>query len=210
MADQPRIPKTLADWDARYADGETPWDSGRASTNLMRVLADQRIAPCRALEIGCGTGTNAIYLAEWGFSVTAVDISPLAIEAAKTKVADTEVKVDFRQADLTQDPDVGGPFDFVFDRGVYHTLREDHLRALLALLDRVTNPGALYVVLAGNANESYDFDMGPPQVRAEEICAELSPLFDLVSLAECRFDGVVIDGQAVEPLAWTGVFRRRT
>lgn len=209
MTASPRPPKTLEDWDARYADGNTPWDSGRPSTNLIRLLADHRVAPCRALEIGCGTGTNAIYLAEWGFSVTAVDISPRAIAAAQAKLADRDVKVDFRQADLTADPDVGGPFDFVFDRGVYHTLREHHLRELLAVLGRVTNPGATYIALAGNANESQPREGGPPRVRAEEMCAELSPLFDLVSLSECRFDGVVIDGQALEPLAWAGVFRRR-
>jgi cyclopropane fatty-acyl-phospholipid synthase-like methyltransferase len=176
---------------------------------LVRILDDHHVAPCRTLEIGCGTGTNAIYLAERGFSITAVDLSSLAIETAKKKLAETDVKVDFRQADLAEDPDVGGPFDFVFDRGVYHTVRGDHLRALLGLLGRVTNPSALYVVLAGNANEKYEYEMGPPQVRAEEICAELSPLFDLVSLSECRFDGVVVEGKPVEPLAWAGVFRRR-
>jgi hypothetical protein len=76
-------------------------------------------------------------------------------------------------------------------------------------LERVTQPGSLYLTLAGNANETPMPERGPPRVHAQELCLELSPLFDLVQLREFRFDGVVIDGQDVAPLGWSALLRRK-
>ena len=73
---------TDRDWEQRYRDGETPWNSGLVSKELQRVLRERGIEPCRALELGCGVGTNAVFLAEQGFEVTAVDCAPLALERA--------------------------------------------------------------------------------------------------------------------------------
>src|SRR3954466_5138625 len=87
MADQPR------DWNQRYAAGDTPWESGQPSAELMRVLAEWKIGPCRVLEMGCGTGENAASLARQGFDVTAFDLVPLAIERAEAKIRAAGVKV---------------------------------------------------------------------------------------------------------------------
>ena len=57
-------------WDERYEKGETPWDTGQPSSELQRILAEEAIAPCRALELGCGTGTNAVWLAQQGFETS--------------------------------------------------------------------------------------------------------------------------------------------
>ena len=70
------------DWNVRYVEGDTPWDSKLVSLELRRVIKEQGIKPCRVLELGCGTGTNAIYLAKQGFEVTAVEISERALEMA--------------------------------------------------------------------------------------------------------------------------------
>jgi SAM-dependent methyltransferase len=71
-------------WNDRYASGEPlPWDTGRPDSMLVDMIASRAIAPGRTLEVGCGTGTNAIYLAQHGFEVVGVDISPLAVESAQ-------------------------------------------------------------------------------------------------------------------------------
>ncbi len=201
------MPEKIVDWNERYVKGDTPWDSGQPSVELQRVLAEYRIAPCRALELGCGTGTNAIHLAQQGFDVTAFDVSQLAIDQAEAKAKEAAVKVRFLLADITRPPGFGPPFPFVFDRGLYHVVRGDKLPALLALLERVTQPGSLWLTLAGNANEP--MEEGPPAVSAAELCQELETLFALVQLREFRFDGVVIDGKPVRPLAWSALLRRR-
>jgi SAM-dependent methyltransferase len=203
------MPTRDFDWNDRYAKRETPWDSGQPSRELMRVVGERPIAPCRALELGCGTGTNAAWLAREGFDVTAVDISTLAITEARCKAQATGAMVRFIEANLANLPDLGAPFPFVFDRGVYHHMRREALWPFLAVLARYSQPGGLYLTLAGNANEPDSPDGGPPRVHAAEMCGELALLFELVQLREFRFDGVEIEGRPVSPLAWSGLWRRK-
>lgn len=199
----------LIDWNDRYATSKTPWDSGSHSKELERILNETSLKPGRTLEIGCGTGTNAIFLARRGFSVTAIDLSPLAIDQAAAKAKAAGHKIDFKVADILT-ANIGAPFDFVFDRGVYHHLRSVNLFGFLTALARCTVPGGHYLTLAGNANDRQSLPQeGPPVVRTVEICTELSSLFDLVQLREFTFDGVVVDGKPIAPLAWSALFRRR-
>jgi len=196
-------------WNEYYATGFTPWDSGRPSRELARVLDENSIPPGRALELGCGTGTNAVYLARRGFEVTALDVALLAVERATQRARESKVNLRVLHADVLNPPDLGPAFDFVFDRGVYHHLRQHDLDGFRRTLARTTRPGAHYLVLAGNSDDTGDPKLGPPRVPAQELCAELTPLFRLLQLRAFRFDGVVIEGQSVEPLAWSGLFVRR-
>ncbi|MBX9879550.1 MAG: methyltransferase domain-containing protein [Candidatus Obscuribacterales bacterium] len=199
------------DWNQRYIDDDTPWDSGLPSEELKAILAAGLIKPCRVFEVGCGTGTNAIFLAQAGFDVTAVDLSEVAINRAKEKAAAAGVKVNFLVADVTALPaEVGSEFPFVFDRGTYHIVRDVNLKALQSTLAKLVAPGGYYLVLAGNANEDAPPDKGPPRVKASDVCAELEGnAFDLVRLKESHFTGVKINGENFSPLAWSGIFRRR-
>ncbi len=196
-------------WNQCYADHQTPWDSGQPSAELLRILEERQIRPCRALEIGCGTGTNAVFLAQRGFDMTAFDLAPLAIEQARARAKSAKVNIKLLEADALRPPEALGTFDFVFDRGVYHVLRKVDLAAFLRTLERVTAAGGLYLTLAGNANDPSPPEQGPPRVHAHELCQELSPLFDVVQLREFHFDGVAIDGKPIRPLAWSALSRRK-
>ncbi len=187
----------------RYTAGQIPWDSGTPDEELLRVLDAGKLTGKIVLEVGCGTGTNAIALARRGFQVTAVDFVELAIQAARNKANQAKVTVDFRVADVLKD-DLGGPYDILFDRGVYHHLRTVDLKAFKEFLTRVTRPGSWWLSLAGNAKEKHD--PGPPVVHEHEIRAELEPLFDVVELAEFRF---TTDQGDVRPLAWSILMRRK-
>jgi methyl halide transferase len=113
------------DWNDHYQNGNLPWDTGRPSSELQRVLSRNKIQPCRTLEIGCGTGTNSVWLAQQGFDVTGIDVAPLAVDRAKQLGHAAGVKVHFLVADVLQLPDLGEPFSFFFDRGCYHAVRRD-------------------------------------------------------------------------------------
>src|SRR5262245_44752761 len=110
-------------WNDSYASGEPlPWDTGVPDPLLVEMIESRAITPGRTLDIGCGTGTNAVFLAERGFDVLGVDISEVAIEKARARAHGRcrfEV-VDF----LAAAP--AGQFDFVFDRGCFHAFDEDH------------------------------------------------------------------------------------
>ena len=192
------------DFAQRYAQGNIPWDSGKPSEELLRVLNAGKLTGKTALEIGCGTGTNAIELARRGFEVTAVDCVEQAISAASGKARAAEVKVDFRVADVLADG-LGGPYDLVFDRGVYHVLRRENLEKFQTTLKRVSRRGGWYLSLAGNAREQR-MENGPPVVTEEEIRAELGPLFDILELREFRFS---TNQPGLGPLAWSILMRRK-
>lgn len=196
------------DWNDRYKTKDTPWDSGQPSQEIVRVLEEWSIAPCACLELGCGTGTNAIHLASQGYTVTATDISSLAIEQAQRRAKDAGIPVEFIQADLLANPHFGGPFPFVFDRGVFHILRKENLEAMRKILRRHTAPGSIYLTLAGSANDPNPEDRGPPRVTARELVTELEPDFEVVQLREFRFAGVVVDGKETRPLGWSALYRR--
>jgi methyl halide transferase len=186
----------------RYLSGDTPWDSGRPSTELVRIL-DAGLLPGRtSLEFGCGTGTNAIELARRGYRVTAIDLADVAIERAKEKARRARVAVNFHSGDLTT-TELGGPFDVLFDLGVYHGIRTRDLTGFLSAVQRASRPGTRWLSLAGNAREPHP--NGPPTVREEEFRAELGPLFKFVEVREFRFD-LRPDFQ---PLAWSILMERK-
>jgi 2-polyprenyl-3-methyl-5-hydroxy-6-metoxy-1,4-benzoquinol methylase len=83
-------------WEARYAAGETPWDGNLVSADLVDFVGSHRVGR-RVLEIGCGTGTQAVWLASQGLSVTAVGIAPTAIAKARERASAAGVEADFRR-----------------------------------------------------------------------------------------------------------------
>ena len=193
-------------WDNRYHAGDTPWDTGHPSSELMRVVEEDKVAPCPAIDLGCGTGSNAIYLAERGFEVTALDISPTALDRGRGKKAKAGVKTRFVLGDVLEPPeDIGGPYGFVFDRGCYHIVRRINLDQYLQTLEGITRAGSLGLFLTGNANEK--LEKGPPTVTEKEIRAELGRLFEIIRLREFRFDP--IKGPEDKPLGWSCLGRRK-
>ena len=97
----PRQLVTQEFWDARYASADAIW-SGNPNEQLVAQVAD--LAPSTALEVGAGEGADAIWLAERGWRVTAVDISPVALERAARRAAaageSTAAKITWQQADI--------------------------------------------------------------------------------------------------------------
>lgn len=194
----------VAHWEESYRSGNAPWDTGRCSSELMRVVSEYKVQPCRAVELGCGTGTNSVWLAQQGFEVTGIDLVPLAIERAIHHAAESQVKVRFLSLDLLDLPDLGKPFDFLFDRGCYHAVRRENAAGYLKAIDRLLGPGAQGLILAGNAKEPHD--PGPPVVSEEQLRAEIGSRFEIVALSEFRFDADL--GSGIKPLAWSCLFRK--
>jgi 2-polyprenyl-3-methyl-5-hydroxy-6-metoxy-1,4-benzoquinol methylase len=87
---------------------------------VMEFIAQTR--PGKALDLGCGTGTNAITLARHGWQVTGVDFSPKAIRQARRKATAEGLKIEFHAADVTDLAMLTGPYDYVLDIGCLFTL----------------------------------------------------------------------------------------
>lgn len=193
------------DWNERYITGDLPWDSGRYDFNLREIAAKNRIKPCKALEVGCGSGTNAIWLSRHGFSVTAVDIADASIKMAIKKSAEAGVRCKFLVKDFMRQKIEGLPFGFVFDRGCFHSFESAMDRSRYA---RITHSylkkDGLWLTLAGSADEP-PRDPGPPQLTALEITAAVEPYFQILSLYASRFDS----DMRKAPRAWVCLMRAR-
>ena len=191
------------EWNDRYKTGEMPWDSGRPELVLVDALRAGLIKPGRTLEVGCGTGTNALWLAEQGFDVLAVDISSLAIEKALAKPA--KGKVRFEVLDFMKAQPAGAPFDVVFDRGVLHVFDEPEEREQFAArVAKLLTPAGRWLTLIGST-EGGPREMGPPRRSARDVMAAIEPSLEIVQLRTMEFDVDRMD----PPKAWMCLSRPR-
>jgi methyl halide transferase len=197
--------RMLEGWDSAYHAGRRPpWDTGRTCTELKNLIKKVSIRPGKALELGCGTGTNAIYLASEGFQVTAVDVAPTALNLAMEKARKAGVKVRWLLADVTALPELG-TFDFIFDRGCYHGVRRENAASYVETIRRCSRTGTRFLLLAGNANEPPPH-YGPPRVTEAELRDDFGALLDFEDLRETRFDTPDPGGKGA--LAWSVLLRR--
>lgn len=175
-------------WDQRYHSGDLPWDSGEVDENLLQTLEMLQLRGGRALEIGCGTGTNAIALARLGFeSVTALDIAPKAIEMARAKVSAAGVaNITLLALDIIAAPPApAASIDFAFDRGVFHSVSDEQRPIFARRVAEALRPGGWWLSLCGNADDKTPG--GPPRLTAAHIAAVVEPLFEIHALDRSRF-----------------------
>lgn len=130
----------------RYWRRQTPWDTQVTPPEVMEFIA--RTLPGKALELGCGTGTNAVTLARHGWRVTGVDFIPKAILAARHKAAHSGVAIDFLVACVSDLSPLSGPFDYALDIGCLHALKAEDRMRYAVNLSRLLRPQAWYMLYA--------------------------------------------------------------
>ena len=189
----------------RYKTGDTPWDIGKPDFNLIQTVTATPIKPCKALEIGCGTGDNSIWLYQQSFHVVGIDASEVAIENAKEKALKANATCTFLVSDVLTSPIDGAPYGFAFDRGCFHTLASDKERRRFA--EKVhghLGENGLWLSLLGNADEQRD-GPGPPQRTARDIVNAVERYFEILSLVSGSFGS----NRPHPPRAWVCLMRRR-
>jgi SAM-dependent methyltransferase len=201
-------------WDARYASAPALW-SGKPNPQLVTEAAD--LKPTTALDIGSGEGGDAIWLAQHGWQVTALDISQVALDraAAQARAADPAAaeRIHWMQGDLTAGLDLGRRFGLVSSQFMHlpRTQRDDLFRQLAAA---VAPGGTLLVV----GHDLADLDTAPhmrphrPDLMftTAEVVALLQPTEWTVIAAESRRRSALDpDGQPVDVADAVVVARRR-
>jgi 2-polyprenyl-3-methyl-5-hydroxy-6-metoxy-1,4-benzoquinol methylase len=130
----------------RYWRRKTPWDTQITPPEVM-AFADQA-SPGRALDLGCGTGTNAITLARRNWRVTAIDFSPKAIRTARRKAAAAGVNIDFQVGDVSELGALTGPYDYALDIGCLLSLKPQAQKNYARGLSRLLSSGGRYMLYA--------------------------------------------------------------
>jgi SAM-dependent methyltransferase len=130
-------------WDEFYGDRSrpVPFFAPVPDENLVWYLERGLLARGRALDLGCGPGRNAIWLARQDFDVDAVDVSPAAVAWATERAREAAVDVRFHRGDVFSVALPPGRYDLVYDSGCLHHLPPHRRISYLALLDRVLAPG---------------------------------------------------------------------
>ncbi len=131
-----------------YWMGKPRWDRGITPPEVVQLIEVEHFPSGRALDIGCGTGTNVVYLASHGFEVTGIDFVPRAIAQAREKARRANVRVDLRAASVLEPLELGRPFDFVLDIGCFHNFDAAERVRYAENLARWTHPGSTYLLYA--------------------------------------------------------------
>jgi len=169
-----------------------PWDTGITPPEVVEAIeAPNGLPPGRALDLGCGTGTNSLYLARHGWQVVGVDFAATAIRIARRKAGQAGLTADFYVADVTRLDFLQPPFDLALDIGCFHSLAAGARGRYLDGLRRLLRPGARWMLYAFGPRRQRVGNVG---ITPAEVQSLLRPDFRLL-----RVEGGSKPGK---PAAW--------
>lgn len=154
-------------WDEPYDSDDVPWDTGSPQSAIVELAECGAIAG-DVLDIGCGLGTHARFLAARGHRVTGIDVSRVAIERARAATT-TDLPVTFRVADAFDLDEEFGPFETVLDVGVFHAFDGAERSAYADALRSVTAAGSVAIVLSFGADAPPE--MPPNRIDRDRVAA---------------------------------------
>ncbi len=185
-------------------EGKAPWDIDRPQP-AVQVLADTDKFHGRVLDVGCGTGQNAMLLAQQGHDVTAIDFVPRAVEQAHAAATAADLHVHWLVGDALHLTDhVHGQFDTILDSGVFHVFGDEDRARYVKQLKTVTAPGGIVHVIVFSDKEGGED--GPRRVSRDELIHAFADGWDMVEVKATRYG---IRSREAGAKAWRGMFRRR-
>jgi len=163
-------------WNLWYLFGKPRWDTGITPPELVELVESGQVPPGRALDIGCGTGTNAVFLAQRGFEVVGTDVAWLAIRRARRKAREAGVSATFCVGEAVKlgtphGPPLGGLFDMAVDIGCFHATQSGHRVAYGSMLRRVLREGGYYLLYAWGPRKLFGRDVGLNPEKTEALLA---------------------------------------
>ncbi len=169
----------------RYSTGDIPWDIGKPQSDFVSLFETGAITGS-VLDVGCGTGENALFLAERGLDVTGIDFVPQAIEKARAKSEKRGLKVRFEEGDALNMQLGGKKFDTVIDSGVFHVFSDADRPKYVANIASAIKPGGrLHILCWSNLEPG---DEGPRRVSPEELREAFSSGWEIRGISRTHFE----------------------
>jgi SAM-dependent methyltransferase len=163
-------------FELRYWLGDVPWDTGISPPELLAFLGSH--SPGRALDLGCGTGTNALTMAERGWQVTAIDFSSRALRVARRRCAHAGGAIVLARGDVAEMRAATGVYDLALDIGCFHSLEPGRRSSYARSLRQRVRPGTTFLLYAFLA-EAASAPIGWPS--RDEVDSTFSTFMDLRS-----------------------------
>jgi SAM-dependent methyltransferase len=163
-----------------YRLGFVPWDGHPLAQSLRDLIeGDGALTPGTALDLGCGTGDNSIYLTKHGWQVTGVDFVAKAVEKARAKAEANKLTVNFARADVTRlsSEGVGTNFGLIVDNGCLHGMSPEDRNAYVREVTAVAAPGARLLLVEFVTGGSY----GVPGIDPDEVKTRFAADWALLS-----------------------------
>jgi cyclopropane fatty-acyl-phospholipid synthase-like methyltransferase len=165
--------------------GVPPWDIGRPQPEFVR-LAEAGKIDGDVLDVGCGTGENALYLAKMGHDVWGIDAATMAVAKARAKARSRGLIATFLVHDALQLPRLNRTFRTIIDSGLFHIFSDEERHRFVQGLAAALRPQGTYFMLCFSKCEPADWG-GPRQVTREEIRAVFRPGWRVNYIREARF-----------------------
>ena len=159
-------------FELRYLLGDTPWDTEISPPELIEFMETH--PPGQALDLGCGTGTNALTISSYGWEVIGVDSSHLAIRRAEEKAQLEAARVEFQRLDVSRLRGLTGEFNLILDIGCYHSLSLHARARYIQRVAQLIHPRGTYLLYTW-LSDIHEAQARPPS--AKEIEQEFSPHF---------------------------------
>jgi SAM-dependent methyltransferase len=185
-------------FEAAYQTGTPPWDTGRPQPEIVKLAADGEVVGT-VLDVGCGTGENALHLAALGKRVLGVDGSPTAIARAREKAAARGLAVPFLVADALDLGKLHQRVETVIDCGLFHTFEDEQRRPYAESLCEVLSPGGVVHILCFSDEEPPGW--GPRRVSEYEIRAAFRAIFAMTRVRPAVFETLRPEGDVKAWLA---------
>lgn len=180
------ILEAKSQWESYYRRcpfKELPWGEGRPSPQMVELIRSGLIEKGTALDMGTGSGDNAIYLAQQGFACYGIDISETAIRRAAEKTGQAGVTCEFTAGNATELPYADNTFNLVFDRGCFHSIPLQKRKAFIEGVHRVLKPGGKYLLICFGKISNRRFE-SPFLLSSEDIQSLFVPLFEIDYIKE--------------------------
>ena len=192
-----------ASFQSAYLEGRTPWDIGRPQSDLAR-LCDSGAITGRVLDVGCGTGENALYAASLGLDVVGVDGAPAAIDRARRKADVRGLSVTFEVGDVLSLEGYAGAFNSAMDCGCFHVFDDsDRLRYVSSLHTVLREHGRLFLLCF---SDRVPGDWGPRRVTRQELHDAFAGGWRIDTIDPAHFDVVNLDTPRID--AWLAALTR--
>ena len=183
------------------SSGISSWDIARPQPAIVRLAQSGEIVGT-VLDVGCGTGENALYLSSLGHEVTAIDTAQEAIDKARRKSLERRLRVNFRLVDALAVPCLGLTFDTVIDSGLFHVFSDEERVEYSNKLGVVLMPGGRYFMLCLSERETRE---GLGRVTKAEITDAFRDGWTINDIQETKFETLIHEGGA---WAWLATISR--